>query len=143
MNVSSNIIIRKVNLDDPGLHSVIAGSIGGYPNSHKIHETIMSYNDPFNEIIGAYESNVLLGIIGLSKADEVICIHHISVLLDYRNQGVGKFLLNYLKKNYLYNKIIAETDEESIGFYEKSGFSCNPFKGKHENIRYRCEFSAN
>ncbi len=64
MKVRHDIIIRKVSVDDPALHSVIESSIG-YPTSHKINTIIRSYEDPFNEIIGAYKSDMLIGIIGI------------------------------------------------------------------------------
>jgi len=71
---------------------------------------------------------------------EKITIRHISVLPEFQRQGIGKLLLDNIKKRYAENKIIAETDEESVGFYLKSGFSCNSFEGEYENLRYSCEF---
>jgi hypothetical protein len=62
--------------------------------------------------------------------------------ITIQRKGIGKLILDYVKERYAKHKIIAETDEESVGFYIKSGFSCNAFKGKYENLRYSCEFSS-
>lgn len=76
------------------------------------------------------------------EATEKITIRHISVLPELQRQGVGKLLLDDVKERYANHKIIAETDEESVRFYLKSGFSCNSFEGKYENMRYNCEFNS-
>lgn len=64
-------------------------------------------------------------------------IKHISVLEPYRNQGIGRALVNYVFQNFHFNEIEAETDEESVGFYRSLHFSCRPFQGKY-NQRYHC-----
>jgi GNAT superfamily N-acetyltransferase len=63
-------------------------------------------------------------------------------LPEFQKQGVGKLLLDYVKKRYAKHKIIAETDEESVGFYLKSDFLCNAFKSNYKNLRYNCEYVA-
>lgn len=84
----------------------------------------------------------LIGMVGILKTDKIITIRHISVLPEWRQQGIGTLLLNDVKKRYAGNTIIAETDEESVEFYAKISFFCNSFKGQYGNLRYRCEFKV-
>lgn len=84
----------------------------------------------------------LIVVVGLLQATERITIRHISVLQKFQRQGVGKLLLDDVKERYDEHKIIAETDEESVEFYMKSGFSCNSFEGKYENMRYNRELCS-
>ena len=86
----------------------------------------------------------LIGIIGyLQQTTKQITIRHISVLPKYRQLGIGRLLLNNLKKQSPKYQIIAETDEEAVTFYQKCGFTCNSFQGKYNNLRYKCEFNKN
>ncbi|MDF3047211.1 MAG: uncharacterized protein K0R73_329 [Candidatus Midichloriaceae bacterium] len=126
-------------MKDPQLPLVIWGSIG-YPSSNKILEVIKKYNDPGHELIGAFIDDVLVGVIGLLKADKNITIGHISVLPQFQRRGMGSLLINHVKSHRGSHTLIAETDEESVGFYAKIGFSCQPFKGQYGGLRYRCEF---
>ncbi len=139
MNAENKINLKKISADNPKLPEVIKFSIG-YPTEDKILEIIRSYYTADNELIGAFLEGGLIGVVGLLQATEKITIRHISVLPKFQRQGVGKLLLDDVKERYAEHKIIAETDEESVGFYMKSGFSCNSFEGKYENMRYSCEF---
>jgi GNAT superfamily N-acetyltransferase len=141
MNAGNKINLKKVSADDPKHPEVIKFSIG-YPTEDKVLEIIRAYATSGNELVGAYLEGGLIGVVGLAAATEKITIRHISVLPEFQRQGVGKVLLDDVKERYAEHKIIAETDEESVGFYLKSGFSCNSFEGEYENLRYSCEFGS-
>ena len=141
MNAENKINLKKISADDQKLPEVIKFSIG-YPTEDKILEIIRSYYTAGNELIGAFLEGGLIGVVGLLQATEKITIRHISVLPKFQKQGVGKLLLDDVKERYDKHKIIAETDETSVGFYMKSGFSCNSFEGKYESMRYSCEFCS-
>jgi GNAT superfamily N-acetyltransferase len=138
-NTAENKInLKKVLEDDPNLPEVIKFSIG-YPTENKVLEIIKTYTTYGNELTGAYLEGRLIGIVGVYCLEK-ITIRHISVLPEFQRKGVGKLLLDNIKKRYAGNKIIAETDKESVKFYLKSGFSCNLFEGEYKNLRYSCEF---
>lgn len=139
MNAGNKITIKSVNPDDAGLPLVIHGAVGN-PSPDKIVAVIKRYAYPGHEIIGAFTDDILVGMLGVYIANALITIRHISVLQNFQRQGVGTLLLGEIKKCYEGYRIIAETDEESVGFYAKSGFSCHGFKGKYGNLRYKCEF---
>ncbi|MFM8490993.1 MAG: GNAT family N-acetyltransferase [Candidatus Methylopumilus sp.] len=140
MSAENKIIIKSVTLDDARLPSVIHGAIGN-PSPEKVLEVIESYKNSDHSIIGAFISDILVGILGLCKTSKIITMRHISVPLQYQKQGIGTLLLEEVKKQYEGCKIMAETDEESVDFYAKSGFTCHEFKGPYGNLRYECEFN--
>lgn len=140
MNAENKITIKSVNLDDPRLASVIHGAIGN-PSPEKVLEVIESYKNPDHTIIGAFISDILVGVLGFCKSSEVITIHHISVSLHYQRQGIGTLLLEEVKKSCKGCKIMAETDVESVDFYTKSGFTCHGFNGPYGNLRHKCEIN--
>jgi len=136
MNAGNKMSVKCVNLEDARLPSVIMGAIGN-PSQHKVLEVIGSYKNPDHGIMGAFIGTILVGVLGLCKTSKIITIRHISVLIDYQRQGIGTLLLDEIKKQYASCKIMAETDEESVDFYAKSGFTCH----EYGNLRYKCEFS--
>jgi GNAT superfamily N-acetyltransferase len=140
MNAGNKITIKSVSLDDASLPSVIYGAIGN-PSPEKVLEVIESYKNFDHAIIGAFISDILVGVLGFCKSSEVITIHHISVSLHYQRQGIGTLFLEEVKKQYASCNIVAETDAESVDFYAKSGFACHEFKGRYGNVRYKCELN--
>lgn len=140
MNAGNKITIKSVSLDDARLPSVIFGAIGN-PSPEKVLEVVESYKDSDHSIMGAFIGDILVGVLGLCKTSKIITIRHISVPLKYQRQGIGTLLLDEVKKQHEGCKIMAETDEESVGFYAKSGFTCHEFKGPYGNLRYKCEFN--
>lgn len=139
MNLGNEIIIKSVNPDDARFTIVIIGAIGN-PSQDKVLEVYKSYKRPNHEIIGAFIDDILVGCLGLRKASSIITIRHISVLEDFQKQGIGTLLLVEIKKRYKNYKIIAETDQESVDFYIRSGFTYHAFKQKHRKLKYKCEF---
>jgi GNAT superfamily N-acetyltransferase len=140
MNAGNKITIKSVSLDDARLPSVIHGAIGN-PSQTKVLEVIKSYEAIDHEIIGAFMDDILIGLLGISRKNEVITIRHIALLKDFQKQGIGTLLLDFLKKSYERYKIIAETDGSSVDFYAKSGFTCYEFKGQYGKLRYKCELN--
>lgn len=134
---SRDIIIQPITVEHFGLSDVIMLSMG---NPDKVLETLQSYRAGGNELIGATYHDKLIGVIGFFQSAQQITIRHISVLHDFQKQGVGSLLLSEVKKSYTERKILAETDEEAVVFYQKSGFVCTAFQGKYGNTRYRCEY---
>jgi GNAT superfamily N-acetyltransferase len=134
------IFVLNVKADHPHLSKVIQFSIG-YPTDDKILEVIASYKNADNILRGAYLDECLIGIIGIQQIERNITIRHISVLPEFRGLRVGTLLLNNIKVQLSRYRINAETDEESVGFYLKSGFTCTPFQGKYGNLRFSCKFN--
>ena len=99
MNAGNKITIKSVSLDDARMPSVIHGAIGN-PSQTKVLEVIKSYEAIDHEIIGAFMDDILVGLLGISRKNEVITIRHIALLKDFQKQGIGTLLLDFLKKSY-------------------------------------------
>lgn len=136
----TEVILRNVEVDDHQLPLVIKYSIGN-PSYDKILETLKSYKGSGHEVVGAFTQDILIGVIVTFKVNKIITIKRISVLKEWRRQGIGALLLGNIKKRYTGYIIVAETDENSVEFYAKAGFVCNEFRGQYGNMRYKCEFS--
>ncbi len=56
---------------------------------------------------------------------------------DFKKHGIGNCLIQKVIKDHALSSILLETDDESVGFYKKLGFKCEPFDSEY-GIRYRC-----
>ena len=68
------------------------------------------------------------GLIVLAKrADPSAEIIGIAVKKELQGCGIGSFMLDRASRLVRIDRITAETDEEAVGFYRKSGFSVKEF----------------
>lgn len=88
----------------------------------------------------AEENDEIIGIIGVRRVDNAFVeITHIAVREDYQKKGIGSQLVDYVNQAERVDRIIAETDYESVDFYKKLGFK---IKEKQDIVtgfvRYAC-----
>lgn len=78
-------------------------------------------------VVSAWDGDKLIGLAEAIDDGELIAyIHYLLVGPEYQKQGVGRKLLELVKKqyeNYLYLIVISE-EKEKVEFYEKCGFYC-------------------
>ena len=68
----------------------------------------------------------------------------IAVDLSARNKGIGSYMINQMTQGLVLVSVYAETDDDSIGFYRKNGFSITEFSETYDGetvIRYKCELT--
>jgi len=134
--IEKEITFQKISPSYSLIESVISSSIGA-PTTEKIAKVLQGYKLPNQFLIGAFSLGTLIAIIGFELSGTQATIKHISVLKDFRKQGIAKALIHRLIKDCAPNKVLLETDDESVGFYKNIGFICEPFVDKY-GIRYRC-----
>lgn len=103
-------------------------------NYYESKEGIVSY--------GYIYDDVVLGLIVLDKTskDEMIILD-IAVRKDKQKLGIGSELLNYVIYELKPRVLVAETDDDAVGFYEKKQFEIVNLGGKYSNInRYECRY---
>jgi len=76
-------------------------------------------------------------VIAYTWDDQVVEILDIAVDPDQRRQGLGSLLIERTIARHRPAKVIAETDDDAVGFYRKLGFDCAPFESKWGNTRYK------
>ena len=93
-------------------------------------------------IFACVELREYKGIIVLKLTEENSAeIVGISVKKDLRKRGIGRFMIFSAGENLNLKKLIAETDENAVDFYERIGFSVTSFIRHFSNgdvIRYKC-----
>lgn len=97
-------------------------------------------NDSSVSIYGYFYENSIVGTIVIKETENVIEIIGISVVKKERNSGIGTKLIDYIRENTV-KQIIAETDNDAVGFYKKYGFDIKEHivsKVNETYIRYLC-----
>jgi ribosomal protein S18 acetylase RimI-like enzyme len=140
--IRMNYVYTKVELQSSSLHFAITElmKLGiGAPTPEKVKKILAIYEDPNHPLLGCFNEDNLIGLIGLQTKKTHGIITHIAVLNLYQNQGIGKTLITEAISCWKLATCEAETDEDGKGFYEKTGFTCTSFKGPY-NMRYQCKW---
>ena len=131
--------IQETPSNDPGLPQLFYYCVGK-PTPQKVKDALKEYTQPGFCLFSIKSQDQLVAFAGVEIMLEIVTIHHLAVLPDYRHNGYGRLLIVFLQNRFPEKEIHVETDTESIKFYEKCGFSYYAFKGKFGNTRYRCRF---
>ncbi len=109
----------------------------GSPTLEKVQKILESYDEPNHHLLGCYNEDKLVGVIGLQVDGNHGIIKHIAVLETYQKRRIGKALIREAITYLKIKTCEAETDEEGKGFYEKCDFTITPFKGPYCQ-RFKC-----
>ncbi len=96
--------------------------------------------NPNAHVFACREGSKFVGIAVVEIIDKTATVLDIAVNEACRNKSVGSRLLSFFLENFSVNKIIAETDDDSVGFYQKFGFTIAETKTVYDTKRYVCEF---
>lgn len=125
----SNLEILKESVFEPTKEKLIKRA-DYYENTNGIVSYGYAYDD------------VILGLIVLdTKNKDEIVILDIAVKKDTQKRGIGKALLNYVICELEPKILIAETDDDAVGFYKKNKFEIVNLREKYlNNTRYECKY---
>ena len=101
--------------------------------------------DVGSKIFACYHSGVLCGVMVLSfLAPDKAEIAGIATDPAARGSGVGTYMVNAAISQYHLHMLVAETDDDAVGFYRKSGFSITAFTETYDGeavVRYNCKYT--
>ena len=125
----TNLEILKESVFEPTKEKLIKRA-----NYYQSADGVVSYGYVYNDVI--------LGLIVLNiKNKDEIVILDIAVKKDNQKRGIGKALLNYVLYELKPKILIAETDDDAVGFYKKNKFEIVNLGKKYFNTnRYECKY---
>lgn len=91
-------------------------------------------------LYGWIENDEVLGVCGVVIHSNWVEIYNIAVAPNVRNHGIGKAMITALQQKYK-TTVKAETDDDTVGFYQKCGFKTEAFMKTYntgECRRYEC-----
>jgi GNAT superfamily N-acetyltransferase len=134
---SNNLLIFKfLQPSHASLPGVLRLSVG-LPTEEKMAQILKSYHHPHQYLIGAFDKQKLVGVIGFNLIPSRVIIRHIGVLESYQRKTIGQRLIKFILQTFLPQKVGVETDKEALGFYQSLNFTCRAFQSQY-GIRYSC-----
>ncbi|MEE1239874.1 MAG: GNAT family N-acetyltransferase [Acutalibacteraceae bacterium] len=128
----------KEKLSDSAILDLLAPSVFN-PTPERLLSRAEKYQADDNTSVYAYSENVeYKGIVVFKIKEQTVEILDIAVKPEYQGKGIGSRLIDYIFSKFSINKIIAETDDEAIGFYKKYGFTVIDTRVEIYTKRYTC-----
>lgn len=117
------------------------------PTEEKYRKKMTEWMEEKNIIVyAAMEENRIKGMVVFRFCqDNTAEVMGVAVHPAYRLQGIGSELIRQVAKEYGIEKIVAETDEQAVLFYRKTGFQTEKTERKFFEetvIRYICTWNV-
>ena len=129
-------------LDEQALRALLALSVG-FPTPEKLGALAARYAaDPAWSAYARLQSGRPVGVIGLQRLDQrSIAIQHLAVAADVQRQGIGRDLLQYVRRLHGASELHVQTDAEAAGFYQRCGFAVVPLGELYPGVeRFHCHW---
>lgn len=105
----------------------------------RLEEARTQYGSGAWTFLGWEEAGEIVACAGAeAHGPRSIGIHSIAVEPAWRNRGLGRALLDALAERAEATRIVAETDDDAVGFYRRCGFAVEHALPKFGRARYWC-----
>lgn len=137
------VVDVKEILKNKSLLSLLAKSIYNPTEERLINRVDKFIMNPYVRVYAMKIEDLYVGIIVIDISDNGnIEILNIAVSQNYQGSGIGSSLIDHCTDTMQPNVMIAETDNDAVGFYRKIGFEIMPLGDKYRAgiMRYQCTF---
>lgn len=108
-------------------------------NIENIKDVEEYYSITENELFSVSNNERIVGLVGLISTEQEVVIKHIAIQSHIQNKGLGTEIINKIHQLFPKQKLVAETDNDAVGFYTKLGFKIISLGEKYPGIiRYKC-----
>ncbi|WP_164960833.1 GNAT family N-acetyltransferase [Mammaliicoccus sciuri] len=120
-------------------NSIIRDLFQNILNIENIKDVEKYYSIIENELYSVSNNEYIVGIVGLISTEQEVVIKHIAIQNHIQNKGLGTEIINEIHQLFPKRKLVAETDNDAVGFYTKLGFKIISLGEKYPGIiRYKC-----
>lgn len=136
-NVSSICDIKEI-ITGPDILKLLAPSVYN-PTEERLLNRAKKYQEDKETNVYVYkEDNEYKGIVVFEIVNNSATILDIAVKSKHQGQGIGSKLIDFIFNSFNVDNVIAETDDDAIGFYKKYGFAVAKTETKFNTKRYIC-----
>jgi ribosomal protein S18 acetylase RimI-like enzyme len=122
--------------DEPAVLSVLRQSHG---SEAALEEARDHYRSGYRLFIGWQERKEIVACAGAEQhPNNTIGISSIAVAPGWRNRGLARALIEALAERMGAERVVAETDDDAVGFYRSCGFTVEDAAPKFGQPRYWC-----
>lgn len=109
-------------------------------DSEKVKLLFDQYVSDSNKDLYLYkESEAYVGLIGIEVLPRKVIIGHIATEKKRRSKGLASNLIDHVMSQYPSMTLEAETDDDAVMFYKKTGFDIKSLGEKYPGFpRYSC-----
>lgn len=120
-------------------NSIIRDLFQNILNIENIKDVEEYYSITENELYSVSNNERIVGLVGLISTEQEVVIKHIAIQSHSQNKGLGTEIINKIHQLFPKQKLVAETDNDAVGFYTKLGFKIISLGEKYPGIiRYKC-----
>ncbi len=120
-------------------NSIIRDLFQNILNIENIKDVEEYYSITENELYSVSNNKRIVGLVGLISTEQEVVIKHIAIQSHIQNKGLGTEIINKIHQLFPKQKLVAETDNDAVGFYIKLGFKIISLGEKYPGIiRYKC-----
>lgn len=120
-------------------NSIIRDLFQNILNIENIKDVEEYYSITENELYSVSNNERIVGLVGLISTEQEVVIKHIAIQSHIQNKGLGTEIINKIHQLFPKQKLVAETDNDAVGFYTKLGFKIISLGEKYPGIiRYKC-----
>lgn len=120
-------------------NSIIRDLFQSILNIENIKDVEEYYSITENELYSVSNNERIVGLVGLISTEQEVVIKHIAIQRHIQNKGLGTEIINKIHQLFPKQKLVAETDNDAVGFYTKLGFKIISLGEKYPGIiRYKC-----
>jgi ribosomal protein S18 acetylase RimI-like enzyme len=136
-----NLVDLNGRQDEPSVLTVLRQSHGSEAALNEVRAHYQAGDWPF---IGWQEGDALLACAGAERLGRgTIGIRSIAVAGNCRNRGLARSLIDALAERMGADEVVAETDDDAVGFYRRCGFVVEEAQPKFGRARYWCVRKSN
>lgn len=133
------ILIKFNKITSIESNSIIRDLFQNILNIDNIKDVEKYYSIIENELYSVSNNECIVGIVGLISTEQEVVIKHIAIQNHIQNKGLGTEIINEIHQLFPKRKLVAETDNDAVGFYTKLGFKIISLGEKYPGIiRYKC-----
>ena len=136
-----NLVDLNGRQDEPDVLIVLRHSHG---LEAALDEALAHYRSDEWQFVGWQHGDEILACAGAEKHDvETVRIRSIAVVPTWRGRGLARALIDALAERTGAARVVAETDDDAVGFYRRCGFTVNDAPPKFGRPRYWCVRNLN
>lgn len=135
--MDNRLVLRPVRNLTPEISALLGRAM--FPGPERLVRALEAYRTEPDRLVFVWEiSGEPVCAAGLRVTGSEAEVLHIGTRLDGVGHGFGRELLRAIAAHLKLSRLTAETDEDSVGFYRRSGFEVRDAPNRGERRRFLC-----